>query len=127
MKKSILVVLRSLLKYHQCQHGQKKDKILLNVDANEEKYIGRLKELVEIPSVSAWPEKRQDIVKCCNWTADKLKELGATIEMQELGMQKMSDGTEIPLPPLVFGHLGNDPKKKDCPYLWSFRCTTSSC
>ena len=62
--------------------------------------------------MSAWPEKRQDIVKCCNWTADKLKELGATIEMQELGMQKMPDGTEIPLPPLVFGHLGNDPKKK---------------
>jgi len=88
------------------------EKFYKHVDANEEKYIGRLKELVEIPSVSAWPEKRQDIVKCCNWTADKLKELGATIEMQELGMQKMSDGTEIPLPPLVFGHLGNDPKKK---------------
>lgn len=88
------------------------EKFYKHVDSNEDKYIARLKELVEIPSVSAWPEKRQDIVKCSNWTAEKLKELGATIELQDIGMQKLPDGTEIPLPPLVFGHLGNDAKKK---------------
>lgn len=83
-----------------------------HVDENQEKYIARLKELVEIPSVSAWPEKRPDIVKCCQWTHDKLKELGAAVELVEIGMQKLPDGSEIPLPPLVFGNLGADPAKK---------------
>jgi acetylornithine deacetylase/succinyl-diaminopimelate desuccinylase-like protein len=43
----------------------------------------------------------------------KLKELGAeNIELADLGEQKLPDGSSIPLPPLVFGNLGSDPKKK---------------
>lgn len=46
------------------------DTFYKHVDQNKDKYIQRLKELVEIPSVSAWPENRQDIVKVCNIVAD---------------------------------------------------------
>lgn len=35
---------------------------LRHVDDNQERYIKRLAELVAIPSVSAWPENRQEIV-----------------------------------------------------------------
>jgi hypothetical protein len=41
-----------------------------HVDDNKDKYIQRLKELVEIPSVSAWPEKRPEIVKVCKIVAN---------------------------------------------------------
>lgn len=44
-----------------------------HVDDNKPKYIARLKELVEIPSVSAWPENRPDIVKVCNIVAEVKK------------------------------------------------------
>ncbi len=32
--------------------------------------------------------------------------------LEEIGMQKQPDGSELPLPPVILGHLGNDPKKK---------------
>ena len=38
--------------------------------------------------------------------------MGANIELADIGMQTLPDGTKIPLPPLVFGNLGDDPKKK---------------
>ena len=82
------------------------------MDANEEKYIERLKTLVEIPSVSAWPEKRPEIRKCCEWTLNQLRSLGATGELVEIGMQTLPDGSQIELPPLVIGNLGSDPNKK---------------
>lgn len=88
------------------------EKFYKHVDDNEDKYIARLKELVEIPSVSAWPENRPEIKKCCQWTADKLTALGATCELVDIGMQTLPDGSQIPLPPLVMGNLGSDPKKK---------------
>jgi len=89
------------------------EKFYKHVDNNQTKYIDRLREMVEIPSVSAWAENRDDIVKVCNWTASKLRELGATdVELADIGMQTLPDGSKIPLPPLVFANLGTDPKKK---------------
>jgi len=88
------------------------EKFYKHVDDNQAKYIQRLKELVEIPSVSAWPENRQEIVKCSNYVADKLRELGATIELVDIGLQTLPDDSTIPLPPIVFGNLGADPNKK---------------
>lgn len=38
--------------------------------------------------------------------------MGATVELAEIGEQKLEDGTKLKLPPLVFGQLGNDPNKK---------------
>ena len=41
-----------------------------------------------------------------------MKNLGATVELADIGEQKLPDGSTIPLPPLVFGNLGNNPDKK---------------
>lgn len=41
-----------------------------------------------------------------------MKGLGAAVELTDIGTQKLPDGSTIPLPPLVFGNLGNDPNKK---------------
>ena len=63
--------------------------------------------------MSAWPEKRGEIVKVCQIVAERLKELGASnVELADIGMQTLPDNTQIPLPPLVFANLGSDPKKK---------------
>ena len=41
-----------------------------------------------------------------------MKDLGATVELADIGEQSLPDGSKIPLPPLVFGNLGNNPDKK---------------
>lgn len=42
-----------------------------------------------------------------NWTKAKLEGLGAKCEMRDVGVQTLPDGTQIPLPNVIFGELGN--------------------
>lgn len=71
-----------------------------------------MKEAVAIKSVSAWPDHRGEIVKMMKLAEVKLKNLGATTELVDVGKQTLPDGSEIPLPPVLLGDLGSDPKKK---------------
>ncbi|XP_061386537.1 cytosolic non-specific dipeptidase-like [Musca vetustissima] len=82
------------------------------VDENKSKYIDVLKTAVAIQSVSAWPDKRGEIQRMMEWTADKLKALGAEVELADIGEQELVDGKKIPLPKVILADLGKDPKKK---------------
>lgn len=83
-----------------------------HIDANKDKYISALAEAVAIKSVSAWPDSRPEIQRMVNWVADRLKALGATIELADVGKQTLPDGSVIDLPNVILGVLGNDPAKK---------------
>ena len=41
-----------------------------------------------------------------------IQKLGGSVELVDVGKQPPSDGSEIPLPPVLLGQLGNDPDKK---------------
>lgn len=41
------------------------------------------------------------------WTAEKLKLLGTTIELADVGTQTLPDGKILPLPKVILGILGN--------------------
>lgn len=82
------------------------------IDKNYLTCVARLREAVAIPSVSAWPEKRKDVDKMVNWTKDRLLALGVEVELRDVGMQPIPSGGEIPLPKVLLGVLGKDPKKK---------------
>lgn len=71
------------------------------------RYIETLREAVAIKSVSAWPESRPDVQKMVDWVADKLKGLGAEVELNELGTQTLPDGQVLQLPKALLGTLGN--------------------
>ena len=58
-----------------------------HIDANKQKYIDALREAVAIQSVSAWPEKRGEIVKMAQWIKIRLQKLGTQVELCELGKQ----------------------------------------
>lgn len=82
------------------------------IDQHKTEYINNLRDVVAIKSVSAWPDHRDDIVKMTKWTEARLKELGATTELVDVGKQQLPDGREIPLPPVLLGTLGNNAEKK---------------
>lgn len=82
------------------------------IEEHKQEYIDNLKEAVAIKSVSAWADHRDEVVKMVKWTEVKLKNLGATTELADVGKQALPDGSEIPLPPVLLGNLGSDPKKK---------------
>jgi nonspecific dipeptidase len=88
------------------------DEIFAYVDANKEKFIDNLAKTIEIKSVSAWPEMRPEIVKMVKWMGDELEKCGASIEYCDVGQQTLPDGSKIPLPDVLMGQLGSDPKKK---------------
>ncbi|VDL83309.1 unnamed protein product [Nippostrongylus brasiliensis] len=46
-----------------------------------------------------------------HWAKARLEKLGATCSLEDIGKQTI-DGKEIPLPPVLFGQLGNDKTKK---------------
>lgn len=83
-----------------------------HIDSNKAKYIQALKEAVAIKSVSAWPDSRPEISRMVNWVADRLRALGATVELADVGKQTLSDGRVIDLPNVILGSLGSDAQKK---------------
>lgn len=78
-----------------------------HIDADKGRHIETLREAVAIKSVSAWPNSRPEISKMIDWTVAKLKALGTTIELVDLGEETLLDGTKIPLPNAILGQLGN--------------------
>jgi len=84
------------------------------IDYRADIYVQRLKEAVAIQSVSAWPSHRGEIFKMLSWTEDWIKKLGGetTVYDNPQKVQKLEDGKEIPLPPILLGQFGNDPSKK---------------
>ena len=45
------------------------------------------------------------------WLDNQLKGLGVETRLADLGTHVM-DGKKLPLPPVILGKIGNDPKKK---------------
>ncbi|NXS02189.1 CNDP2 dipeptidase, partial [Oxylabes madagascariensis] len=82
------------------------------IDEHQDLYVQRLAEWVAIQSVSAWPEKRGEIKRMMEVAAKEIERLGGTTQLMDIGKQKLPDGSEIPLPPIVLGTLGTDPRKK---------------
>lgn len=82
------------------------------VDENQDRYVKKLAEWVAIQSVSAWPEKRGEIGRMMEVAAADIKQLGGSVELVDIGKQKLPDGSEIPLPPILLGKLGSDPRRK---------------
>jgi len=82
------------------------------INKNQGKFIARLREAVAIPSVSAEPERRQDVFEMINWTEKLMTKLGVKCQQFENGQETLPDGSSIKLPPVLYGFLGEDPKKK---------------
>ncbi|XP_037822686.1 cytosolic non-specific dipeptidase-like [Lucilia sericata] len=81
------------------------------IDDHKSKYIDALRTAVAIPSVSVWPEKREEVERMVRWTEDKLKELGAETRLADIGKETLANGEEIPLPKVLLATIGKDTNK----------------
>lgn len=80
------------------------------VDASADHYIDRLRRAVAIPSISAEPARRPDVVRMGEWLGDELKALGAEVEFRALGEQPGHPGLD--LPPVILSRYGSDKNKR---------------
>ncbi len=46
------------------------------INDNELRYLEELKEFVRIPSVSADPDRKKEVLSCANWVRDQLERIG---------------------------------------------------
>lgn len=81
-----------------------------------------------LSSVSADAEHRKDVIAMGEYLKKQLEDLGVEVRMADVGKQVI-EGVELPLPPVILGRFGSDPKKKTvqlyahydvqpvCPYL----------
>ena len=56
--------------------------VLSTIDARREQSVAGLKEFLRIPSVSTKPEHAQDLKRCAQWLADRLKSSGLKAEVR---------------------------------------------
>ena len=73
------------------------------IDEHQKDYVQRLSEAVSIPSVSAWPEHRPEVVRMVQWTKSQMEALGIQVELADIGEQKLADGSKIKLPDVILG------------------------
>uniref|UniRef100_A0A8C0JEQ6 Peptidase M20 dimerisation domain-containing protein n=1 Tax=Chelonoidis abingdonii TaxID=106734 RepID=A0A8C0JEQ6_CHEAB len=87
------------------------NQIFQYIDLHQNEFIQTLKEWVAVESDSIQPELRQEVTRMVELTADRLRAMGATVELVKLGSHKLPDGESLPLPPLTLAELGKDPQK----------------
>ncbi|EER19394.1 Cytosolic nonspecific dipeptidase, putative [Perkinsus marinus ATCC 50983] len=72
------------------------------VDLNQDVFISRLAECVAIPGVSGDPSRRPQVIQTIAWATRWCEALGGMIDVVDLGLQTLVDGSKIPLPPVLF-------------------------
>ncbi|KAK9500669.1 hypothetical protein O3M35_001893 [Rhynocoris fuscipes] len=87
------------------------EKLFSQINKSSETFILTLKDAVSIASVSSIPEKRDDCIAMMKWACARIKKLGGSTELCDIGSQKLPDGRTIKLPPVILGTIGNDPMK----------------
>uniref|UniRef100_A0A0G4HED4 Peptidase M20 dimerisation domain-containing protein n=1 Tax=Chromera velia CCMP2878 TaxID=1169474 RepID=A0A0G4HED4_9ALVE len=82
------------------------------IDASSKKWIDTLAETVAIKSVSADPVCRPECIRMMEWAKTEILRLGGYADLHPIGDQTMPGGQVVPLPPILLGGFGKDPKKK---------------
>lgn len=52
------------------------DRVVDFIHTNRDRYVEELKTWLAIPSISALPQHKQDILRCAEWTADEMRRVG---------------------------------------------------
>ncbi|KAG6932244.1 CNDP dipeptidase 2 (metallopeptidase M20 family), partial [Chelydra serpentina] len=87
------------------------DQIFQYIEEHQNEYVQRLKDWVAIESNSNDPAKRHLVTNMMLLAEERIRKLGGTVEMVDLGMQELPNGNKISLPPVILANIVKDPKK----------------
>ncbi|XP_006121464.1 beta-Ala-His dipeptidase-like [Pelodiscus sinensis] len=87
------------------------DQIFQYIEEHQNEYVQRLKDWIAIESDSNDPEKRHLVTNMMLLAEERIRTLGGTVEMVDLGMQELPNGNKISLPPVILANIVKDPKK----------------
>lgn len=87
------------------------DNLTQYVNSHEKEFIETLRKWVSIESDSSDISKRSDLHRMMEVTAEKLRLIGGAVEMVDIGMQTISNGSTIELPKVVTAQFGSDATK----------------
>ncbi|XP_067838028.1 cytosolic non-specific dipeptidase-like [Heptranchias perlo] len=107
----LMLAVFSLLFLFATQASPPLDQVLKYIDDHQDDYVQHLKEWVAIQSESGSPAKRDDVIQMIQIVGERIKSLGGSVELADLGNEELPNGRIIPLPPVVLGELGKDPNK----------------
>uniref|UniRef100_A0A672M507 Cytosolic non-specific dipeptidase-like n=1 Tax=Sinocyclocheilus grahami TaxID=75366 RepID=A0A672M507_SINGR len=82
------------------------------VNSHEEEFIETLRQWIAVESDSSDVTKRSDLHRMMDMTAEKLRLVGGSVEMVDVGMQALPNGSSIALPKVVTARFGEDPSKR---------------
>ncbi|XP_053570836.1 beta-Ala-His dipeptidase isoform X2 [Bombina bombina] len=81
------------------------------IDEHQDEFVQNLKEWLAVKSDSSDPILRGELTRMVQIAAERLQTLGATVELIDMGNEKLHDGQSIPFPPAILAQLGNDTTK----------------
>ncbi|EOR03704.1 hypothetical protein E3P92_03380 [Wallemia ichthyophaga] len=81
------------------------------IEQHQQEFISRLREAVEIASVSGEIERRPQVIKMGHWLKAQLEGLGGHVRMIDIGTQQL-EGHTVALPPVILAQVGRDASKK---------------
>ena len=87
------------------------------VDQHADEYVARLAEMVAIPSVSAEPQRRPDVVRMVHWVQGWCDRLGGVTHLENIGDQTLPDGSTLLLPPVLCAAFGDQVAEPNKPTL----------
>ncbi|XP_065745894.1 beta-Ala-His dipeptidase isoform X2 [Phocoena phocoena] len=89
------------------------EKVFQYIDLHQDEFVQTLKEWVAVESDSVQPvlRLRRELLRMMGLAADRLRNLGARVDLVDAGFQQLPDGQSLPIPPIILAELGNDPKK----------------
>lgn len=81
------------------------------IDAHQDDFVQSLKDWVAVPSDSSDPQFREELNRMVQMTAERIRTLGANVQVVDMGIETLHSGQTIQFPPAILAHLGNDTDK----------------
>uniref|UniRef100_A0A3B3DY28 Carnosine dipeptidase 1 n=1 Tax=Oryzias melastigma TaxID=30732 RepID=A0A3B3DY28_ORYME len=101
---SILLVLSTV---HAFQYNQ----LAQYIDEHQEDYVEALRDWVAVESDSSNVLRRSELHRMMEMVAQKLQQMGGSVESVDIGEQELPDKQRLALPKVVTAQFGTDPTK----------------
>ncbi|XP_072008446.1 beta-Ala-His dipeptidase-like [Engystomops pustulosus] len=107
----ILILQLIMLPFGENASEKLEEDLFHYIDTHQDDFVQSLKDWVAVPSDSSDPQLRADLIRMVEITAERIRTIGATVDVVDMGFETLHDGQTIQFPPAILAQLGNDTDK----------------